>query len=53
MKAKDWLNLYTRAIFVEFTLYNANVNLFVNVVLLFEVPATGGALTMIFVQPFR
>ncbi|XP_062287305.1 polycystin-1-like protein 2 [Scomber scombrus] len=31
-----WLDTHTRAIFVEFTVYNANVNLFCIVTLLFE-----------------
>ncbi|KAM9346888.1 polycystin-1-like protein 2 [Symphorus nematophorus] len=36
-----WLDMYTRAIFVEFTVYNANVNLFCIVKLLFETTAIG------------
>ncbi|XP_035994541.1 polycystic kidney disease protein 1-like 2 [Fundulus heteroclitus] len=36
-----WLDKYTRAIFVEFTVYNANVNLFCIVTLLMETPAVG------------
>ncbi|KAM6934543.1 polycystin-1-like protein 2 [Xenentodon cancila] len=36
-----WLDMYTRAIFVEFTVYNANVNLFCIVTLLMETPAVG------------
>ncbi|XP_034041945.1 polycystic kidney disease protein 1-like 2 [Thalassophryne amazonica] len=36
-----WLDVYTRAIFVEFTVYNANVNLFCIVTLLLETTATG------------
>ncbi|XP_074551429.1 polycystin-1-like protein 2 [Halichoeres trimaculatus] len=36
-----WLDLYTRAIFVEFTIYNANVNLFGIVTLLLETTAIG------------
>jgi len=27
LAANDWLDVRTRAVFVEFTLYNANVNL--------------------------
>lgn len=33
--------MYTRAIFVEFTVYNANVNLFCIITLLFETTAVG------------
>ncbi|CAJ1078835.1 polycystic kidney disease protein 1-like 2 [Xyrichtys novacula] len=36
-----WLDLYTRAIFVEFTVYNANVNLFCIVTLLLETAGVG------------
>ncbi|CAG5865975.1 unnamed protein product [Menidia menidia] len=36
-----WLDVYTRAIFVEFTVYNANVNLFCIVTLLMETSAVG------------
>ncbi|KAK5861396.1 hypothetical protein PBY51_022796 [Eleginops maclovinus] len=36
-----WLDAYTRAIFVEFTIYNANVNLFCIVTLLLETTAVG------------
>ena len=40
-----WLDVRTRAIFVEFTLYNANANLFGSVILLVENLATGGTIT--------
>lgn len=36
-----WLDKYTRAVFVEFTVYNANVNLFCIVTLLMETLAVG------------
>lgn len=36
-----WIDVYTRAFFVEFTVYNANVNLFCIVTLMFETAATG------------
>ncbi|XP_051815403.1 polycystic kidney disease protein 1-like 2 [Acanthochromis polyacanthus] len=36
-----WLDMYTRAVFVEFTVYNANVNLFCIVTLLLETTAVG------------
>uniref|UniRef100_A0A8C9YDZ1 Polycystic kidney disease 1 like 2a n=1 Tax=Sander lucioperca TaxID=283035 RepID=A0A8C9YDZ1_SANLU len=36
-----WLDIYTRAIFVEFTVYNANVNLFCIVTLFLETTAVG------------
>ncbi|KAI4875931.1 hypothetical protein NFI96_034519 [Prochilodus magdalenae] len=36
-----WLDVYTRAVFVEFTVYNANVNLFCIVTLMLETTAVG------------
>nr|XP_015223472.1 PREDICTED: polycystic kidney disease protein 1-like 2 [Lepisosteus oculatus] len=36
-----WLDVYTRAVFVEFTVYNANVNLFCIVTLILETTAVG------------
>ncbi|MBN3315187.1 PK1L2 protein, partial [Atractosteus spatula] len=36
-----WLDVYTRAMFVEFTVYNANVNLFCIVTLILETTAVG------------
>uniref|UniRef100_A0A8C9RMB8 Polycystin 2 like 1, transient receptor potential cation channel n=1 Tax=Scleropages formosus TaxID=113540 RepID=A0A8C9RMB8_SCLFO len=40
-----WLDRGTRALFIDFSVYNANVNLFCVTSLLVEFPATGGALT--------
>uniref|UniRef100_A0A6A7FVV9 Polycystin-2-like n=2 Tax=Hirondellea gigas TaxID=1518452 RepID=A0A6A7FVV9_9CRUS len=37
-----WIERGTRAVFVDFTVYNANINLFCVVKLVFELPATGG-----------
>ena len=39
--SSDWIDVYTRAIFIEFTVYNPNVNLFAFVNLLMEFPRTG------------
>lgn len=36
-----WLDVYTQAIFVEFTVYNANVNLFCIATLMLETTAIG------------
>ncbi|XP_077991802.1 polycystin-1-like protein 2 [Glandiceps talaboti] len=44
LQTSSWLDRYTRAVFVEFPLYNANVNLFSMVTLLVEFPATGASL---------
>ncbi|XP_072051319.1 polycystin-2-like isoform X2 [Amphiura filiformis] len=39
-----WLDRGTRATFIDFSVYNANINLFCIVRLVVEYPATGGAL---------
>ncbi|XP_066471167.1 polycystin-2-like protein 2 [Tiliqua scincoides] len=44
LKEHSWITRGTRAIFIDFSMYNANVNLFCIVRLLVEFPATGGAL---------
>lgn len=38
-----WIDRGTRAVFLDFTIYNANINLFCQIRLLTEFPATGGA----------
>ncbi|UYV82599.1 PKD2 [Cordylochernes scorpioides] len=42
LKQNLWLSRATRAVFLDFTVYNANINLFCVVKLVFEFPATGG-----------
>ena len=49
----DWLDLRTRAVFVEFTLYNANVNLYGSVIMLIEFLSTGSTVFMEEVKVFR
>uniref|UniRef100_A0A1B6E4N0 Polycystin cation channel PKD1/PKD2 domain-containing protein n=1 Tax=Clastoptera arizonana TaxID=38151 RepID=A0A1B6E4N0_9HEMI len=39
-----WINRGTRAVFIDFTTYNANINLFCMVKIIFEVLPTGGVL---------
>ncbi|XP_060073681.1 polycystin-1-like protein 2 [Ylistrum balloti] len=48
-----WINRATRAIFLEFTLYNANTNLFLYLIFLTEFTENGGLLTWVDVYPFR
>jgi polycystin 2 len=45
LKDHLWITRGTRAIFLDFTLYNANLNLFCQVRLTFEFPATGGVVS--------
>ncbi|KAM9302054.1 polycystin-1-like protein 2 [Gastrophryne carolinensis] len=51
--SNTWLDTYTRALFVEFTLYNANVNLFCIVRLMFETKALGTFMTYADLQSIR
>lgn len=46
LKQNNWINYYTRAVVLEFNVYNPNVNLFGYFYYLMEFPATGGVLTM-------
>ncbi|GFN78422.1 polycystic kidney disease protein 2 [Plakobranchus ocellatus] len=39
-----WIQRGTRAVFIDFSVYNANINLFCVIRLLVEFPATGGAI---------
>uniref|UniRef100_A0A4X2LHG8 Polycystic kidney disease protein 1-like 2 n=1 Tax=Vombatus ursinus TaxID=29139 RepID=A0A4X2LHG8_VOMUR len=48
-----WLDTFTRAVFVEFTIYNANVNLFCIVTLTFETNAVGAFLPQAELQSIR
>ena len=41
----EWVDVRARALFIEFTLYNANVNLFASCIFLVEFMSTGSAIT--------
>jgi hypothetical protein len=43
LKEYLWLDRGTRVVFLDFTLYNANINLFCQIKLTVEFPASGGA----------
>ncbi|XP_056626332.1 polycystin-2 isoform X1 [Triplophysa dalaica] len=45
LKNNLWLDRGTRAVFLDFSIYNGNVNLFCIVRMLAEFPATGGVVT--------
>ena len=53
LRNASWVDRYTRAVFLEFTLYNPNINLFAYVNYLFEMPATGGVLPFERVMSFQ
>ncbi|NXD39148.1 PK1L2 protein, partial [Copsychus sechellarum] len=48
-----WLDTFTRAVFVEFTVYNANMNLFCIISLMFESNALGAFFTSAELQSVR
>jgi polycystin 1L2 len=49
----DWINRNTRAVFLEFTTYNPNVNLFLNAVFLVEFSEIGSSFTWTDTQAFK
>ncbi|CAH1794576.1 unnamed protein product [Owenia fusiformis] len=53
LEEKEWVDVNTRAVFVEFTVYNANVNLFASVILLVEFMSTGAAIPRSEIKVFR
>ncbi|GAB6019631.1 TRP-like ion channel Pkd2 [Chamberlinius hualienensis] len=44
LKSNLWITRGTRVVFVDFTVYNANINLFCVIKLVMEFPATGGVI---------
>ncbi|XP_053260076.1 polycystin-2 isoform X2 [Podarcis raffonei] len=53
LKNSLWLDRGTRATFLDFSVYNANINLFCIIRLLVEFPPTGGLLTSWQFQPVK
>ena len=53
LKKNLWLDRFTRAVFVEFTVYNGNRNLFSTTVLLAEFLPTAGLVATPYFLPFR
>ncbi|XP_071105933.1 polycystin-1-like [Haliotis cracherodii] len=49
----DWINLRTRAVFAEFTLYSAAADLTTTVTVLLEFPLSGGALSSQYVSTLK
>ena len=45
-----WLDRATRVVFIDFSLYNPNVNLFAYVRLIAEIAPTGGVYSALYVQ---
>ncbi|XP_036902024.1 polycystin-2 isoform X1 [Sturnira hondurensis] len=53
LKKNVWLDRGTRATFIDFSVYNANINLFCVIRLLVEFPATGGVVPSWQFQPVK
>lgn len=53
IKEMGWLDPHTRAVFIEFTLYNVNKNLFASVTMLAEIDSMGGISHMESIKVFR
>lgn len=53
LRKNNWIDRQTRAVFMEYTLYNANVNLFAYVIFLVELTETGKVVTWNDFQTFR
>ncbi|KAI7805279.1 polycystic kidney disease 2-like 1 protein [Triplophysa rosa] len=53
LKDNLWLDRGTRALFIDFSTYNANVNLFSVIRLVVEFPATGGAISSYQIRTVR
>uniref|UniRef100_A0A674JJH7 Polycystin 1, transient receptor potential channel interacting n=1 Tax=Terrapene triunguis TaxID=2587831 RepID=A0A674JJH7_9SAUR len=51
LRASNWINKRTRAVFLEFTQYNVDVNLYVVVMLLLELPSVRPAVPSIVILP--
>lgn len=53
LKTNKWVDDQTRAIFIEFTVYNAHANLFSVMTLLVEMQGLGGAISLLRIETFR
>lgn len=53
IEQNNWIDRGTRAIIVEFTLYNGNIHMFTYVNLFIETTETGGVFLWVEIRPFR
>ncbi|CAH1253112.1 PKD2L1 [Branchiostoma lanceolatum] len=53
LEKSNWIDRYTRAIVVEFTLFNANVNFFSTLTYVVEFPNTGGGVSSMSISTYR
>ncbi|VDO36804.1 unnamed protein product [Haemonchus placei] len=52
LQAENWIDKNTRAVFVEFSMYNAQVNYFSVVQLIIEIPSEGHHIVRLFIHLF-
>lgn len=53
LKNQIWMDAHTRAIFLEFTVYNPNINLFGSMIMVIEFLHSGGAIPRLECKVFR
>ncbi|CAF1143554.1 unnamed protein product [Rotaria sordida] len=53
LRSENWLDQLTRAVIMDFSLYNANVNLFISVTLSFEMTSMGSIIQDYQIKIFR
>ena len=53
LKRRGWIDKSTRAVYIEFTLYNAPANLIAPTAVLLEFPGTGGIVSSIHTFPIQ
>ncbi|XP_053393414.1 polycystin-1-like [Mercenaria mercenaria] len=53
LQLDNWIDKLTRIVFVEFTTYNPNINLFTTALITFEMPTTGVILKRVQIYTFR
>ncbi|XP_025957712.2 polycystin-2-like protein 2 [Dromaius novaehollandiae] len=53
LRQNSWLTRGTRVVFIDFSMYNANINLFCIIRLVAEFPATGGVLTSSYIYSVK
>ncbi|KAL7675030.1 hypothetical protein ACOME3_001298 [Neoechinorhynchus agilis] len=53
LKLTPWIDRGTRAVIIELTIYNANVNLFCSISVLFEFQAQGGTVACAKIKPVK
>jgi len=53
LRSQNWLDQLIRAVIIDFSLYNANVNLFISITLSFEMTSIGSVIQDYQIKLFR